>query len=217
LSTAAHNFQDVPNGGRFRLFSASSSTETPLTALAWNHGNYGKPGTLDAAWLEIDRQSASENKLAGVSLDRVDPYHESDPDRIEYEVVGFPIELHTLERTETRNLYRATPIVYNTHLGRGAKLGDDELLLDYSGTAETDDGTVKLPYPGGMSGGGIWSVPIFEDEEIWSAAKFNVVGITTHYLPSSGQLRGSRMHHWLRLVHDDVPELREHIAPLLTG
>jgi hypothetical protein len=70
-----------------------------------------------------------------------------------------------------------------------------------------------MPHPGGLSRGGIWSVPCLEKDEVWSAYKYRLVGLNTDYRES--QVIGMRMDHWLRLVLNDHPELRKHIESLL--
>ncbi len=216
ISTAAHNFKDVPRGGKVTLLSANSSSRIPLKVIGQNYGYYGHSRILDTAWVEIDVQSAEQENLFGVPLHTVEPHHVIDIENGNYEVVGLPMQLHSV--TEDRTHYIVPLAVYNTMPGKSADPDDDNLMLDYSETAMTNQGIVTMPHPGGMSGGGIWSVPLVDRPDIWIPSKFRLAGIVTDYFhlrdEICGQIRGLRMHHWLKLVLNDHPELREHIGDL---
>jgi hypothetical protein len=69
-----------------------------------------------------------------------------------------------------------------------------------------------MPHPAGISGGGIWFIPLLPMGEICSAQKYKLVGINRAYLKNT--VLGIRMYHWLKLVLSDHPELRESIEPV---
>jgi hypothetical protein len=68
----------------------------------------------------------------------------------------------------------------------------------------------KLPSAVGTSGGGIWqNTP--RPRGLWYA-ELNLIGVQSAWSRSNRYARGVQVFHWLKLIHDDYPDLR----PLLT-
>jgi hypothetical protein len=218
LASAAHNFEVTIGGGKVTLLSARSPSLLPLVELAHNYSQYGKSNALDLAWVEIDPTLANTSGLKAIPLTRVQAYHSIEPTALEgnYEVTGFPAAL-----TETHG--KKTTIhffVYNTIPGKHSRPGTDQLLLNYSEEARVqyktvDQGLVAMPEPGGISGGGIWYIPTSDPSRLWGPSLCYLIGIATHYLSISRQIKGVPIHHWLAFLLDDHPELQPHIDPLL--
>lgn len=59
-----------------------------------NLSDFGKKGTLDIAWLEIDPESAAAAGLVGVSLEVINPHHEIDIRNETCAMVGLPAAFH---------------------------------------------------------------------------------------------------------------------------
>lgn len=218
IATAAHNFQDIPNGGTVNLFS--NSTNSPLHVVGYNHGGYGAPNTLDLAWLEIDPISATENRLESVPMEVIEPYHIQKSPTAFYHVSGFPAQL-AHPRTFNNHTDMVVPLlIYSTVSGKRDDSNVDNLSLDYGESGITANGIVTdMFHPRGISGAGIWYVPFIDPSQIWSPTKYLLVAIATQHFHLSGEIRGHiaglRMHHWLKFLLADHPELSEHIEPLL--
>jgi hypothetical protein len=74
------------------------------------------------------------------------------------------------------------------------------------------DGWLKtLPTAPGMSGCGIWLV-MHRDGSIWVPDKMRMVAIQHSWHEGERWLRGTQIQHWLRMVADDLPDLRAEIA-----
>jgi len=217
LATAAHNFSDIPRGGNYTIFPATGSSDTPLVEIRHNFVEYGREGTLDLAWLEIEPQSAARSNIAGLPLRSLEPYHQLDSVRFWYNVIGFPWERRSVQRSAVEDRYLIPLMLYTTSPAQGLRPDSDELLLDYPEKGLNAQDERHLPHPGGLSGGPIWSVPILaaNDTQLWTLDRFRLVGIVTHYLRTSQRLLGVPMRNWLRLLVDDNPELSPQIAPLL--
>lgn len=213
IATAAHNFQDVPSGGTFKLLSPNILPPTPLQVKDRNYSSYGQEGTLDTAWLEVDEQQARKENLTGITLDTIEPYHVMDKENATYASVGFAPHFLVLATNPNSN---SDPIVIQyTKPAKDADPNDDELLLHLAEQAVKDGVNVPMPFPGGISGGGIWSVPHLDKTEIWSPEKYRLIGINTSVTVDVDQIIGLRMYHWLRLLHSDHPELHQYLDPLL--
>jgi hypothetical protein len=212
VATAAHNFKVILKGGSITPFSTSSNT--PLTVIAQNPGEYGKYGTLDLGWLEIDHESAAANGLEGLPLSWTIPYHEQKPDD-HFHVAGFRAAGAKRRSEDPRDV--AVPIViYNTISNVSAGGSDDRLLVSYGPAANTDQGLEVQPHPKGISGGGMWFIPPLDtSKKILSPADRPLVGVAIDYFKKNHEISGLRLYHWLKLIRDDHAELQEEIAPLL--
>jgi len=157
LATAAHNFDVLLHGGKVTFFSSSMRSTTNLKDIARNYSEYGKDGTLDCAWIEIEPDSAARAKVEGLPLKYVDARHQMDleaSDTSDYNVVGMPWEMHKFYDEGGTRHYEIPVIVYNTRPHNDAKPEDDNLLLEYEEHAILEGEAVKLPHPSGVSGGG---------------------------------------------------------------
>jgi hypothetical protein len=217
LATAAHNFDVTQQGGVGRIFSASRSSDSPLKIVASNYGSANVPDVPDVAWLEVDRNSASESDLAGVPLGLTQPYHVLDPHGL-YDVTGFPAELKHIKEANNHRIITINGIVYATNPSSSPPPTVDDLFLDYGESAITEGGPSKMPHPGGISGGGIWYAPLVDDHSglrVWSPAGFTLVGIVTHYRDLTRRIRGLQMHHWFKLLRADRSDLHSCLDPIL--
>ena len=92
---------------------------------------------------------------------------------------------------------------------------NNDILMDYpSGSQNTTRldtaQPIELPHPGGMSGGGLWDQG-FNGQEIWSPNGVFLFGIQSRWNPDRRYIRAVQIKHWLRLVHQHYPDLRQEI------
>jgi hypothetical protein len=89
-------------------------------------------------------------------------------------------------------------------------------MLRYAEGVELGSGVaVGLIKPHGMSGGGIWVVPLRLEEGpavLWSPMSARLAGIQTGVLAERGALVGCSMTPWIDLVVTKFPELREALS-----
>jgi hypothetical protein len=214
IATAAHNFKDIPRGGRIILFSAVPSSDTPIDVIGQNYGDYGADDTIDVAWLEVDPKSAAKSNLNGVPLSIIAPYHTQQLKGV-YEIAGFPAAMVKLTKIKNHTDFFIHLAIYSTIPGINANPTDDNLLLDYAESAFTPDGPMEMPHPEGISGGGIWYIPVVDDSQVWSPSRFPLCGILIKFDPTSREVIGLRMYHWLKLLSADHPELHRYLDPLI--
>jgi len=213
IATAAHNFQDVPSGGKFTLFSASSGKLLFNTAA--NLSEYGTRGTLDLAWLELDPTSAKEADLFGVPLDAIDPRHRFKKNGL-YWITGFPWESSRMTQAQGVTDYNFPLLIYLTSPVTKGKAVASEVLLEYLPDAMTHSGPATMPHPRGMSGGAIWYVPAHELSGVWTPTRYQLTGVLIEYFKAPHyKTKGLKMQVWLEFLLDDRPDLREYIEPVL--
>jgi len=83
---------------------------------------------------------------------------------------------------------------------------DPKEVVEYRTDAPVPGG---LPHPGGTSGGGIWQRrSIAGDDEIWSPVAFDLIAIQSAMLEGKPYLKATQIIHWLKLVADEYPDLR---------
>jgi hypothetical protein len=90
---------------------------------------------------------------------------------------------------------------------------DYHYLLEYSGVTDLETGDrLGLIDPHGMSGGGIWMLPIEAAESpLWIPDKAVLAGIQTGFIANSHVLCGNRLKHWARLMLQDHPDVAAYI------
>lgn len=67
----------------------------------------------------------------------------------------------------------------------------------------------QLPEPYGMSGGGWWQKKSSLQDTVWHPASYSLMAIQCSWPEKQRYLRGTQIHHWLRLIWNDFTDLRE--------
>jgi hypothetical protein len=101
---------------------------------------------------------------------------------------------------------------YATELYTGERDARDspvDLLVVYSEGQTFEGEAVSLPWPHGISGGGVWRLadpakPI----DFWRPEDVRLVGIEHRWRRDRGYVRGTCIRHAVRLIHDHYPDLR---------
>jgi hypothetical protein len=81
---------------------------------------------------------------------------------------------------------------------------DPEKEMWYYEENERDD---NLPEPRGASGGGLWQGSLSKVEH-WNAEGVQLIGIQSRWNEKKKYVRGCRIIHWLRLLHEHCSDLR---------
>jgi hypothetical protein len=72
-----------------------------------------------------------------------------------------------------------------------------------------DGSSFEMGTPHGLSGGGLWALPLPRAGAIWSPEDAMLIGIERSWLEHSRIVFCTQMQHWLRLVADDYPDLKD--------
>ena len=72
---------------------------------------------------------------------------------------------------------------------------------------EENEGDGNLPEPRGLSGGGLWQGSQTK-VELWNAEGVQLFGIQSRWNEEEKYVRGCQIIHWLRLLHEQYPDLR---------
>jgi hypothetical protein len=80
---------------------------------------------------------------------------------------------------------------------------DVDLFLNYTRDLATDGNVAPMRQidPHGLSGGGVWSVPVLSQGSVWSPANATLVAVQSSVESDKWRyLRATRIEHWLRLA-----------------
>jgi hypothetical protein len=207
--------QFTPKVHRSRRYVANSAVDF----------GYLQLNSEDAATIEArDRVFASPNRLHVASADEL----KAEDDWML--VSGFPGTLATPVPNGrlVQQLHFATTIA-GSGIAPSSPLGDPptgmeviDLWVPMEGLINTTSGgfeEVSMPMLSGVSGGGCWKGGVRPDGADWSPTRLKLAGV---HIGSSNEVdiegkkhrftREVSIKHHLRLVYEDVPALREHIA-----
>lgn len=203
VATVAHNFDKVKN---FNAFSGNKGTNEALKIIR-DSCDY-LPDKPDVAWLEVDRKSAERSKLKGIPLERIVPDAVLNSSTI-YFFTGTPAVLSKVEHVSDSPELVLTQLLMGSMLVDGIDPSADVIELELSNEPDNFIGPNEMPAPPGMSGGGIW-VAEESDTLVWQV-NLKLIGMGTSYFRNGNNLtkfNGVKMHHWLKLISRDLPELQ---------
>jgi hypothetical protein len=224
VATAAHHFVDVPEKPYLVGVTPLSASPTREIFRATSHGyrGGGKGDPMDVAWLEVTERTAADLGREFLSLDGIETGGE-DREGEPIFSYGFPFWMETTETAEGRAFGLAAQC-YSTVLLDARRIVAEcapdptfDLFARYTAgpNDEIHEGRMaNMPDARGLSGGGFWRFNIGKPT-LWTPRDVKLVGIEHQYCPAGGWFRATKVHHWLRLVADDHPSLRDLIAPLV--
>lgn len=83
-----------------------------------------------------------------------------------------------------------------------------------NGNQSLDGQPIQLPEPDGMSGGGLWWMPL-NAERKWRSNQLRLIGINTEWNSDERWLSANQTQYWLELVAEDFPDICERITRYL--
>lgn len=208
LATAAHNLDDFPDDSQIRLLPRGVRASPGIPFVRRSHPRSEPHHQDDVAWIEVEREVALEERLEFIGADDLGPGTRHTPDH-PFFVQGFPAEellIHSENDVDPMSLGLGTISV-------PVSSGDD-LVVEYPPQSANDAGLELVP-PNGISGGGIWTFPTSSDHLVWSPSKMRLVAINRSWQRSRGLLFAEPIDHWLRLIWEDFPELRDEVGDML--
>lgn len=215
LATAAHNLRHLGRLDRVRALPGGRRFERGLHLLDWN-AHPSSEQALDVAWIEVEAVSAatSSARFLPVSSLSVGIEHREDTT---FWVQGYPEQA-----VEHSDVAMGTPLVTSLNLGT-MSLPEDSWSSFHNGVdvlfqwPPRDLGPYEtmLPEAWGVSGGGVWIVPRFNETPEWGLADLRLGAVSRAWYREERRLVATRIEHWLQLLADNKPFTRKEIDPLL--
>lgn len=200
VATAAHNVEEIDDDSQVRVVPRGLFDHPSLPVLARSHS----PSEPDVAWLEIEAQPAMQTGLRFAGLDDLLCGQRHDP-QVPFLVQGFPAA-EVVVVDDAINPFSLGLLTSSVE----SETGTNHLLLEYPPQSAYDRG-LELVEPPGISGGGIWLYPRFDDSPIWSAERAKLVAIARSWSRANSRLRTEPIERWLELVARDFPDVRDDI------
>lgn len=204
LATAGHNLQGDTSADSLRLLPRGVRAHPGIPCIAKSqHRDLNKEA--DVAWIELEESVVADTGLRFLMIEDLLPAAPLVEPQAVF-IQGFPaaeLEVHTEADVDPLSLGLLT-----TRLPSGTA----EIVAEYPPNSPEDAG-LELVAPHGVSGGGVWFVPRFEDHLIWSPEKVQLTGITRSWDRAKKILFAERIQEWLRLVATDFPDIE---AAILT-
>jgi hypothetical protein len=212
VSTAAHVIMDEQlDDLEIPVTTRPSNLRALLKGYGWRGGGPRDP--VDVGWIEIQQATARPMDRRFLHIDRMRLRVAHDGSDAAF-VLGFPGTEIEKPRSPEEGVLRSTGVGYCTAtLGEGA-LGarfkpafDTYLAYPDLSYDQVDEGWLKrAPDAPGMSGGSIWLLGQLEGA-VWDPSMARMVAIDQSWLRGEW-LRGTKVQHWLRMLIDDVAEVR---------
>lgn len=210
IATAGHNLAGVPDECLYYVYSKEMVDEQLPFIRRKPLANEREPDP-DVGYIEIPSETAiSMNEKEFLPLNRIRPFIAAWPTRVF--LTGFPAEMVPFE-SALKNKFNLSAIGYLTEIKMVSKSHDKskDIYIDYELTSvfvEKQLG-MDMPKPYGLSGGGLWVLPINDRTELWRPSDTTLIGIERSWLKDSSCVRCTQIQHWLKLVAYDYPDLTE--------
>lgn len=219
IATAGHNLAGGPDNCLYMAYSKGMVYEQ-LPFIRRRPSENEREPDPDVGYLEISSETAvSMKEKEFLPLNRIRPFIATWPTRVF--LTGFPAEMVPVE-SALKNKFNLSAIGYLTEIRMDSKLPDQhdesmDIFIDYelnSVFVEKQLGMV-MPKPPGLSGGGLWALPINHRSELWRPSDTTLIGIERSWRKDLSCVCCTQIQHWLRLVADDYPDLTEIIDEYL--
>lgn len=181
----------------------------------------GKSTTVDVAFIELTAGADQELGVVPLPIDRVIDAGAGSP-ILKTRVVGYPWESrHDNAESGIREFrllsYGCEPL----HTAAWASLPFSNIdpnthVLAYYEREDNVDcrgdfiQSSPAPEPHGMSGGGFWQrSAMLDDKQLWQPDALCLAAIQSGFFRKRSYLLGVQIAHWLELIADEYPDLRE--------
>jgi hypothetical protein len=206
IATASHNIEDcqladitvIARGERF-------GEALPLLRMGCSRDRI-----RDVGWLELDPEVRLPPRLRFITPDQIGNLAE-EIDHQPCLLQGYPAARVEMPANPDQRPYIESDGLFTLSLSPARRRAPRTAGIDIAVEYPPHDGSIDdqgLPEPPGVSGGGIWLVPRFEDNPIWSAEKAKLVAISRGWWRDEREELATRIECWISLARDQIAEVR---------
>lgn len=213
VATAAHNLQGL-NLSNIAVIGRGERFGEPLPVLCMGLSDSSQ---RDVAWLEIDPNGPWPSRLHFVTCDQICSLQE-ESDRQPCFLQGYPAQRVDKPRNIEQRPFVESDGLLTLSLAPGRRRSRRVAGIDIAVEYPPHDGSIDnlgLAPPPGVSGGGLWLFPRFDEHPVWSAEKAKLVGIARGWWKDEREEVASRIECWLELVGIQIPDLHDQIDSIL--
>ena len=212
VATAAHNLRPHTDEHTYIGFSKEHSTEQLPFIRRWPQPTDPEPD-IDLGFIEISPDRAIDlSEKTFLPLSRISPFINCWENRVF--LCGFPSEYIPVDLAQ-KNTFNLNGMGYLTEtinpksLNKDAKDVSRDIFIDYDevGVLIDQQEQFKMPQPYGISGGGLWALPILPHGNLWSPEGTVLIGIERSWLKEYRIAVCTQMQFWLRLIAEKYSDL----------
>ena len=212
VATAAHNLTLYNDKCLFIGCTKERSYEQPPFKRRRPQPNEPEPD-IDVGYIEISPDHAKAiNEKEFLPLKRIKPFVHSWKYRVFLN--GFPSEYVPKDLAQ-KNIFNLSAIGYLTETinpkdgSYDAKVESRDIFIDYDeiGVLVDKQSNFKMPQPYGISGGGLWALPMTSQGNLWSPQDTMLIGIERSWIETKRIALCTQIQHWLKLIADDYSDL----------
>ena len=176
---------------------------------------------IDVGWLELNPEQCKRNGIQFISLDQIKPLQEEDRVQACF-LQGYPWGSATASKDSEQLFISEVQSVGTLQLSippdrrRERHQAGVDIAIEYPSHDGTLDG-LGFPEPFGLSGGGVWLFPCFDEYQIWSPERATLIGIDRGWWREQREAVATRVEFWLRVVATDFPHTKRAIEDLLAA
>lgn len=213
LATAAHNVKGL-NPRQIEVIPAGRLRAARLPVIRIGIHRLCEIENVDVAWMELDIRSCEKPGISFVRLDQIGVLSPTSKPQACF-VQGYPAEVVVRPSSASEcplvesDGFLTLPIPSNRR--RTHHKPNVDIAVEYP----PHDGSLDssgVPGPPGISGGGFWLFPGFDnDDPIWAPEKARLIGIARGWWRKEKEFLATLMEHWLEVVAEDLPDIREEV------
>jgi hypothetical protein len=220
VATAGHVLEGK-NPAAVTIVPPGNISTEPLDVRRMNKVDRQNNLVVDVGWLELNAEQCQRNGILFLSLDQIRPLRNEN--RVEACFLhGYPSDSATASNdgeqifiSEVQSFGALQLSIPPERRGDRHQAGVD-IAIEYP----SQDGSLDnagFPEPFGLSGGGVWLFPRFDEYQVWSPEKATLIGIDRGWWREEREAVATRVEWWLRLVAKDLPNTRQVIENVLAA
>lgn len=217
VATVAHNVEGLNRQEQIRIMPRGALKENTLPWIRAGSRMWVGRRKLDIAWIELAPEAASAPRLRFFGLDHLGHRIRTDA-QLGCHVQGYPRATAELPDSSLAKVSVESDGLLTLSLPESSWSQQSQTDIDFVVEYPPHDGSLDhqpLPPPPGLSGGGMWLVPRFEEGRVWSPEQALLLAITRSRIEARKELYGTRIRLWLELVSDAFSDVRPLIQEAL--
>lgn len=211
IATAAHNLTPYDDEYLYIGYTKERSYEQLPIKRCSPQQNEHEPD-IDVGYMEITPDYANAMKEKSfLPLNRIKPFINLWKPRVFLN--GFPSELVPKDLAK-KNMFNLHAMGYLTETRDPKNVNYNnvesrDIFVDYDeiGVLVDKKPDFKMPEPYGISGGGLWALPMASKGKLWDPQDTMLIGIERSWIKSSRVVLCTQIQHWLRMVANDYSDL----------
>ncbi|MEQ1590473.1 MAG: hypothetical protein ABL902_08990 [Gallionella sp.] len=213
IATVGHNFDGLALN-QIELLPRGGNTEASLPIVA---GQFRT--SPDVGWLEVDSEAILRSNIKAVDICQLSPLVDEENNQVVVLVQGYPGERVKAVAESTHCPHVESDGLLSLVIPpreRSKVVPFVDFAIEYPPWDRSVD-QLPLPVPLGISGGGVWQVPTFDNQVLWTPGQSRLLGLVESWQEKSRELFCVRIEQWLSVVQQDRSDLSVEIDAAIAG